>query len=553
MHFLSGILTVLDQKEKRRLFLLIFLDVIISALDVAFLGALVWVINFYVKGSGLPHLSWLPPHLADQNSVLLILIFFVLFGIKNIFAYNSTAFSYRFAYGVASRLSERGIRSYLKDDYLKFINIDSAVLIRRISHQPLEFSLYILINFQQMISQGILMLFIIITILFYHAALFLLLLALLLPAVAFLGWLLKRRLRQVRLNIKKTNHETLKNLKEVLSGYIESNIYGKNDFFAGRYYSPQRDLNQLIRTQQSLQALPSRLIEVFAVFGFFILVAISKWSSQGPVVDLLTMGIFMAAAYKIIPGMVKILNNAGQMKTYEFTLQELLTANNDKSERKATPSDAVSSVGFQSVGFGYGSEPVLKNLSFQINSGDFVGISGDSGRGKTTVINLLLGFIAPDSGTITINEQPTDSSQRQHYWDKISYIKQQPFFIHDSMLKNITLQESGWNMARLSEVIAFCGLNGLISQCPGGLDWVITENGKNLSGGQRQRIMLARALYHGFDLLILDEPFGEMDQQSENDILQRLQLLAKDGKMIIFITHNKPSLSYCNKVISFNE
>ena len=90
-------------------------------------------------------------------------------------------------------------------------------------------------------------------------------------------------------------------------------------------------------------------------------------------------------------------------------------------------------------------------------------------------------------------------------------------------------------------------------QYPEGTDLVITENGKNLSGGQRQRIMLARAMYHDFDLLILDEPFGEIDQVSENAILSRMQLLAEQGKIIIFITHNKAGLSFCNKIISLDE
>jgi ABC-type bacteriocin/lantibiotic exporter with double-glycine peptidase domain len=105
----------------------------------------------------------------------------------------------------------------------------------------------------------------------------------------------------------------------------------------------------------------------------------------------------------------------------------------------------------------------------------------------------------------------------------------------------------------LDEVIDFCDLDVINAQHPEGLEWIITENGKNLSGGQRQRIMLARALYHGFDLLILDEPFGELDQLSENIILEKLQTLTAEGKMILFVTHNRQSLSYCNKLVSLDE
>ncbi|XHR98143.1 ATP-binding cassette domain-containing protein [Mucilaginibacter sp. UC70_90] len=92
----------------------------------------------------------------------------------------------------------------------------------------------------------------------------------------------------------------------------------------------------------------------------------------------------------------------------------------------------------------------------------------------------------------------------------------------------------------------------MIAGYPEGTAKVITENGKNISGGQRQRIMLARALYHNHDLLILDEPFSEMDADAENELLIKLQQLARQGKMIILITHNKASLAICNKVISPN-
>lgn len=552
MRFLSGILNVLDKRERVKLFSLIFLDVLISALDIAFLGFTILVINFYIKDSSPAYLSWLPRSLANKNSVLLIAVFLILFGIKNWIAYRVVSGRFSFIYSVASRLSERNIRQYLKDDYIQFVNVDSSVHIRKISHQPLEFANYILANFQQIISQSLLVLFSICAILFYHASLFLLLLILLMPAVAILAWLLKKKLKQVRQHIKNTNADTLKNLKEALTGYIESNIYDKDDFFAGRFYRQQKQLNQYICTQQTLQSLPSRLIEIFAIFGFFILIVINKWSVNTPAVDLLTIGVFMAAAYKIIPGLVNILNSAGQMKTYEFNLQDMLP-NHPAGTNNKGPIATIRSICFEKICFKYNDRKILDGLSFDMVPGDFVGISANSGRGKTTLMHILLGFIEQEDGIICINDKIKTAAERKNYRSRISYIKQQPFFIHDTVVNNIVLEQGNYDDGRLNEIIAFCGLNSLLDQYTEGQNLVITENGKNLSGGQRQRVMLARALYHDFDLLILDEPFGEMDQASENEILSRLQLLAAKGKMIIFITHNKAGLNFCNKIVSMDE
>ena len=529
-----------------------FLDVLTSALDIAFLALTILVVNFYIKNSALPYIAFLPRSLADQNSILLIAVFFILFGIKNWVAYLITAARYKFIYGVASRLSDEGIRKYLKDDYIQFVNTDSSVHIRKISQQPIEFSHYILTNLQQIISQSVLVLFTICAILLYHATLFLLLFVMLIPAVIFLGWILKRQLKQVREHIKKTNADTLKNLNEALSGYIESNIYDKDDFFAERYHRQQQMMNQYICTQQTLQSLPSRLIEVFAILGFLILIVINKWAAHTPSVDLLTIGVFIAAAYKIIPGMVKILNSAGQMKTYEFTFKDLL-ADNTKTIATTKPADTIQSVTLEKICFKYKDHPILNGISLEIKPGDLVGISANSGRGKTTLMHILLGFIEQEDGIISINKKIRTANDRKDYRNRISYIKQQPFFIHDTVWRNITLQEAGYDEQKLKEVASFCRLDTLLDQYPEGINLMITENGKNLSGGQRQRVMLARALYQDFDLLIMDEPFGELDQLSENSILARLQSLAKQGKMIILITHNKTSLTFCNKIISLDD
>lgn len=552
MRFLSGILNVLDQKERAKLFLLIFFDVLISAADIAFLGLTVIVINFYVSNSTLPYTSWFPSSLNNQNSVILIALFFVLFGAKNMIAYWVASASYGFIYNVANRLSEQGMRQYLKKDYISFVSIDSSVHIRKISQQPIEFSHYVLTNFQQIISQSLLVFFTLAAIMLYHATLFLLLFILLMPAVALLGWLLKKRYNSVRQHIKQTSADTLKNLKEALSGYIESNIYNKDDFFAGRYHRQQQQLNHYICTQQSLQYLPSRLIEVFAIFGFFILILINKWSAHTPAIDLLTISIFLAAAYKIIPGIVKIINSTGQMKTYEFVLDDLLK--DSHSIRPVTQqTEHIRSLSLENIHYKYHDRAVLNGINLEILPGDFIGLSAGSGRGKTTLIHILLGFIDQEHGVVCINGKVITTDERLTWHSRVSYIKQQPFLLHDSIKNNITLQEKDYDEGRLDEVIATCGLCSLISQYPEGKDRIITENGKNLSGGQRQRIMLARALYHDFDLLIMDEPFGEMDQQSENEILTRLKSLAEQGKMILFITHNKAGLAFCNKIVSLDD
>jgi ABC-type multidrug transport system fused ATPase/permease subunit len=527
------------------------LDLLIGVLDVVFLGLLLAIINFYSTNQ-LPVIHFLKQSLFNKNSLKVISLFLGLYAIKNWLGYLIAKSQNSFFYDVASRLSRQNMLDYLRGNYFKFVNIDSSVYTRKISQQPIEFSNYILTNIQQIISQSILIFFTTVGILFYHPSLFISLFVLLMPPVVLSGFYIKRRLSEIRTNSKLTSQLTLQYLKESLGGYVESNVYGKNIFFTDRYYRYQKQLNGYIATQHTLQGLPSRLIEVFAVLGFLILIAINRYFSGNHGVGLLDIGVFMAASYKIIPGVVKILNSAGQLKTYEFTLNDLQPDNEVKVD--ANPSATViRSIQFDKITFSYRHNQVLNNLSFNLFPGDFVGITGPSGLGKTTIVNLLLGFLEQDSGTISINNTETDPADRRLFCNRISYCKQQSFFINGSILKNITLTEATYDAARLQDTLSFCGIDHLLAQYPKGIDKPITENGKNMSGGQKQRLALARALYHDFDLLVLDEPFSELDEVSENSLLVKLKLLAQTGKMIMMITHNKSSLSFCNKIISLND
>jgi len=550
-YFIQSVLSIFDYKEKVKFGLNILLDLLIGVLDIVFLGLLLVIINFYSINQ-IPVNHILQQSLFSKNSLALISVFFGLYALKNWAGYGIAQSQNSFFYQIASRLSRQNMIDYLKEDYFKFINIDSSVYIRKISQQPIEFSNYILTNIQQIISQSILVFFAIIGILIYHPSLFLSLFILLVPPVALLGYYIKKRLKEVRINSKLTSQLTLQYLKESLSGYVESNMYDKNDFFTDRFHYQQKQLNGYIATQQTLQGLPSRLMEVFAVLGFLILIAINKYFSGNHGVGLLDIGVFMAASYKIIPGIIKILNSVGQIKTYEFTLIDL-QRDNEGTANVSILESIISSIQLDKIDFSYRHNQILNSFSLDLFPGDFVGVSGLSGLGKTTIINLLLGFLEQDSGSISINNIETNTSDRQLFWNRISYCKQQPFFINDSILKNITLTEDSCDYSRLENVISFCGVDTMLGQYPEGIDKLITENGKNISGGQKQRLMLARALYHDFDLLILDEPFSELDETAEKTLLVKLKLLAQKGKMIIMITHNKSSLSFCNKLISLND
>jgi len=524
--------------------MLIFFDVLISALDILFLTILLYIIHFFTEpGYSKLNTTFLYKFFSIYPFGL-ILSFLVCFSIKNLFGFWVLKKQNDFVYTVAARMSKENLLNYLHNDYMNYVHVDSSVHIRKIGQEPIEFGQYVLRGLQQIIGQGILILISIIAILIFNASLFLILFSILLPPIFLMGYLMKKWLSAARMNTKRSSERSIQHLYEALASFIESNLYGKQDFFTKRYIQQQKQLNKHLSAQQNIQGMPSRLIEVFAIFGLFVLIVINTIHANS--IQLITIGAFMAAAYKIIPGIVKILNSAGQIKTYAFTIKPDKLTVQDPIPHSVKE---IAAIEFSDLSFKYQEQLVLDHFSMKITKGDLAGISADSGKGKTSIIHLLLGFLDPCEGAIHINEEIADAFERKSYWGNIAYVKQQAFLIHDSILKNITMDEMV-DQKKMAEAIEMSGLDDLLAQLPEGYDSMIEENGKNISGGQRQRIMLARAFYKEFDMLILDEPFKELDEDSEIKILKHLQAIAAKRKIVILVTHNSTCLSFCNKIIT---
>ena len=545
---------ILGKAEKRHFSVLILLDILVSIADILALAVLLWIIQFYIGTGTSRGEEFLPAALADKESVWLIAIFFILFGLKNLAAFYLQKAHYRFNSEVAIRISGNKLMNYLHSGYEDFVHIDSSRHIRTICLQPFEFCQYILSGIQQIITQACLISIAVIAILFFNVRLFLLLLIILLPPVIVVFYAIKKRMAATRKSIQEQNQRSYQYVLDALKGFIESNIYNRHTFFLQRFIRSRKKFSIALFDTMLIQSMPARIIEVFAILGLFILVVIAKWGGNNDHSFLLTIGAFMAAAYKIIPGIVKITNVTGQMKAYEFSASDLAHSNAPISgTNESSALVSIQSVELKNVSFTYTDRPILNRFNLSIQKRDFVGIAGASGKGKTTILNILLGFLAPQEGNVLINDVSLNKDSLKVYWPSIAYVRQQSFFIHDTLLRNITLEEDNYNKSNLEYAVSVSGLAAFIGEHTSGLDTIITENAKNISGGQQQRIAIARALYKNADMILLDEPFNELDEASEKLLLTHFSELAKQGKIVILITHNKASLTWCNKIISLDE
>lgn len=550
---LRHIFLALTGAEKRKFWVLIVLNVFISIADIGALAFLLLTISFYLNNAVVQGLDFLPGWLLDRDSVTLIAVVLILFGLKNLLGVFISNSQYKFIGRVAVRISKDKLENYQRGKFEEFINIDSAELIRKIAFQPFDFSEHILGGIQQIIIQSVLILLTITAIVLYNAKLFLLLFLILLPPVAFVFFFIKKRVSAAKKNIHASNESSFRFLLDALKGYVEGNIYQRNEFFLQRFSSARRLFGKYLFDSLSVQAMPTRIIETFAVLGLFVLIVIAKWPGVNDSSTVITIGAFMAGAYKIIPGIVKIINVSGQMRAYEVSIYEMVSPDRQATDKQTTPTDPIHSIQLKNINFKYDDHVVLHNFSLCINKGEFIGISGKSGKGKTTILHLILGFLKPMSGEVLINDIAVSQDELKKHWPSVSYVRQQAFLIHDSVLRNITLHEGKPAGDKLEWALNVSGLKDFIDNTPEGLDKMIAENGKNISGGQQQRITIARALYKNAELILLDEPFNELDEASADALCHHFKKLTKNGKMVILITHDSKSLAHCNKIIYLDE
>lgn len=448
--------------------------IFISLLDILFLAIVVGLINITTSHQQVIVAGYPVSAIVWGNLAMVSVITIVLFGIKNIASYFITQSQYRYSYRVAARLSNSRLVQYLHSDYFNYVNTDSSVYMYQIGQQPIEFSQYILLGIQQIMVQAALISLTIIAILIYNAKLFLIITIFILPPVLIVAYLVRKKIKAIRGTTRSNSEKSLQYLKESLSAYIESHIFNKYAFFSNRYIKHQQQLNTNIANLQSIQLLPSRLFEVFAIAGIFIITIIN--SHNGSASNLIAVGVFMAAAYKIIPGLVNIISYSSQIKAFEHVLENMVSETEHTTSPNQTPSQAIQKIEFKAVKFSYQDRNIFQNLNLELSAGDFAGISGFSGRGKTTLINILLGFIEQSAGQIQINSESVNANLRAAYRERISYVKQSVLLLHDSILKNITLTDGEYDEPRLNQAIQTTGLDSLIAQYPTGINQLITAN-----------------------------------------------------------------------------
>ena len=205
--------------------------------------------------------------------------------------------------------------------------------------------------------------------------------------------------------------------------------------------------------------------------------------------------------------------------------------------------------------FNYDGNPkvILNDINLDFQIGDVIGIIGRSGGGKSTLLNILSGFLKPTSGSVIVNDDRS-ISPFEFLASNTAYLPQDAFIFDNTIESNISLGaiESSVDQKKIIKSLQQSHLYNFVDSLPQKLKSLVGDRGCMISGGQRQRLALARALYHDRKILIMDEPTSALDVDTESVILAEINSLKKN-KAIILVTHNKSLLDCCSKIYSLED
>ena len=341
----------------------------------------------------------------------------------------------------------------------------------------------------------------------------------------------------------------MQGIKDIKLASKENNFMEKFSDLTGKWSKVMGSIN-------SWQNVTRHVLEFITISTFVFISLVGIYNGQEFSDLIILLGIFAAAAFRIMPSLNRIITSYNSIKQvkpvidsiYEdISLDELVSI--QKKETNIN-SQNIQLIEINNLNFSYpkNKNPIIENLNLKIKKGQYIGIFGKSGMGKTTFVDLFSGLLTVDSGSIKFDHK--DISTHKKLWRKnISYVPQSIYLNDESIKENIAFGKKLEEIdnVKIMQSLEDARLLEFVSSLDKGVDTIVGENGINLSGGQIQRLGIARALYRDAQVLIFDESTNSLDFQTENEFMDTVNKI-KGDRTILFISHKISILEKCDKV-----
>lgn len=551
---LKKLFAVLTHQDKRFLFALLAFSVFISFIESFAISLIMPFVsvasdfslfesNAYLKG--IYEYFALPAYELVAYFGLVLIIFYLARAVLNALYFHLLA---RFSKGRYHLFALRIFSKYLNLDYESFTRKQHSNLLKTITQEAFNLST-MLASFLLMMSEicVVVLIYVLMLVVNYQITLFLSVFLLLnaLILVRVLSPMMKRagaKREEAMSAFFETLNTNLNNFKFI-------KLKGKEEDIAGLFGEQSFVFSRANIISESVNALPRLFLEAvgFAVLVFIVVLLI--WQKQGDIQSVLAMiSLFVLALYRLMPSANRIITSYHDLVYYKNSLDivydVLMGVDENLGDEKI---DFKESLRLKNISFAYADKPLLfKGLNLTIKKGEKIAFIGESGSGKSTVVDIIMGLLKVKTGEIYIDKHILNAHNLKNFRQKIGYIPQQIYLFNDSIAKNIAFSDTV-DEKLLDKVIKQANLQTFIKGLKEGVNAKVGDGGSNLSVGQKQRIAIARALYAKPEILVLDEATSALDSQSEAKIMNEIYKITAD-KTLIIIAHRLNTIDRCDTI-----
>jgi len=557
---LNKINLIISQKEKKKLYLLSFLLIFSTIIELLSIGSIPlyaslilnpsFVINYsqnYLDLSFL--LNYNQNNLIIYGSIILILIFIIKNLILTFINYYNGTINKEIKANLASRL----FRKYILSDYETHLSRNTSIIIRNITTEVTRTSIYIL-SFVMLLKESLLLTSVFILLFsvdFKTTAI----IFVLFPFVSgTYYYLIKNSSKERGKIIQILTGQNLKTLNHSLGSLKFLKILNKENFMIKIFSDRINQIEYKDFIQRFLLTLPKITLEVITIIMFSVITISFLYSGRTldnfiPFITLLCV-----SAIRIIPSLnlisISFTNIKFNSPAFDLITNELrdhLEIKNNNNYENISDKIFNSEIKLNNVSYKYPNtkKNVLEKINLSIKPGDKIGILGPSGSGKSTLIDLILGLLKPNEGEITIDGKKLNV---KNWNNKLGYVSQDVYLLDDSIRANVAFgeNESQFNQTRFYNALEKSQLSQFVNSLEKKDMTEVGDRGIRLSGGQKQRIGIARCLYLNPKLIILDEPTSSLDDENEIKIMQDIYNLKE--YTIIIISHKNQIFKDCKKI-----
>jgi ATP-binding cassette, subfamily B, bacterial PglK len=488
---------------------------------------------------------------------LILLIFFINISNAIIYWFN-TRFTWAFNHALSCRL----INHYMSLDYVSFVQRNSSELQKNIQTETNDITSNILTPILNILNGGMTLLLIMILVIVVQP-----IVALIIGGVFFIVYLIiylsvRKVLEKIGRDSLEDNKIKFQTINEALGSFKIAKLMHKENYFSARYAIASKSFTRNQARRITTSQIPKFAVEAIAfstMIGFSLLL-ISLYSDFSEVIPVL--GLYAFAAYRFIPGAQLLYSSLATIRSrwshVVYLCNELEHEPKGKSiqersnKKRSIGQIAHHSIVLNNVSFSYpGSKgKTIDKVSLKIDPNTTVGFFGTTGSGKTTIIDIVLGLLAPDKGEIYLNDALFNSEDMVNWQKSIGYVPQDIYLIDGTIMENIAIGIP-YSDIDLNQVKRVCSLANISSFIENNLaskyKTTIGERGVRLSGGQRQRLGIARALYHNPTLIVFDEATSALDDETEKYVMDSLSNLAHQNTIII-VAHRTSTLRVCDNI-----